>query len=237
MGGIRTQQPCNTKLNMVARRRMATGPLKPTSVEAIPSYGVVHYTRLGSELNFDPSTCPPDSLYALRKGKLQNVSGETDRCPRLFIVGAKKGGTTSLYNYTDHHPDFKGIRLYNVPNHYGETFHFGNKWGKNTTDEYVSQFPNSKMSGDASVDNLVHCLAPQRIFNTCGSDRKVIILLRDPLDRYESNFRMRVAGKGYPNYSNATQINSTFKQDNSDLIDRVRRDTRSSLTGFNVKTI
>ena len=48
------------------------------------------------------------------------------------------------------------------------------------------------MTGDASVSHLVHCKAPERLYTCCGRTSKVIILLRDPIERFQSNFRMRV---------------------------------------------
>ena len=36
-------------------------------------------------------------------------------CLTLFIVGARKGGTTSLYSYVAKHPDFDGILLNRGP--------------------------------------------------------------------------------------------------------------------------
>ena len=174
--------------------KIENGPLKKTNKQSVEvnntesptledrSLYKVRLTRLGSELSFDYSTCPADSLA--RNGTLRNYSEKkSHRCPKLFIVGAKKGGTTSLYNYTAHHPDFQGIRLTNVTRWFGETQYFSRFWDKVPLTEYLSQFPRDKMSGDASVEHLVHCKVPSRIFTTCGPDVKVVVLLRDPIER------------------------------------------------------
>ena len=141
-------------------------------------------TRRGSELGFDVNSCPDGSLM---RTDWRNRTPLHNDCPTLFIVGARKGGTTSLYHYMDGHPGFKGIRLKNEPMD-GETWYFSHPgpW-KN----FASQFPRGIMSGESSVDNLVCCEVPQRIFKSCGMQAKVVMLLRNPVSRFVSNFLMR----------------------------------------------
>ena len=110
-------------------------------------------------------------------------------CPSLFIVGARKGGTTSLYYYISKHPDFTGIRLSGP--RAGETFYFGKFYKASTWEKYKSLFPNETMTGEASVENLVHKSVPSRLYQTCGNQAKVIMLFRDPIDCLESNILMR----------------------------------------------
>ena len=47
------------------------------------------------------------------------------------------------------------------------------------------------MTGDASVGNFVNCEVPKRIFESCGNFSKIVIILRNPINRYTSNFLMR----------------------------------------------
>ena len=76
---------------------------KFSTLEEYPNIALSHgaergtLTRLGSSLNFDPTTCPPESMVSATK--LRNLEPRHHDCPTLFIVGARKGGTTSLYNY------------------------------------------------------------------------------------------------------------------------------------------
>lgn len=165
-------------------------------------------TRRGDQLKFNPhNSCPSNSLMMSKRKR-----SITNECPKVFIVGAKKGGTTSLYQYISEHPDFSGIRL-NETKWIGETFYFAQKYGKISLKSYIKQFPKGKMSGDASVDNLLHCKVPIRISRTCGTNVKVIVLLRNPLHRYISNFMMRIARSGYSKYSNTSSIHETVKND------------------------
>ncbi|XP_065885583.1 carbohydrate sulfotransferase 15-like [Dysidea avara] len=146
-------------------------------------------TRIGSDLEFDYSSCPPSSVM-LNSTQLNTVPLHDD-CPHVFIIGARKGGTTSMYQYLSNHPDFSGVRLDKGPSA-GETFYFQRQFLKKPWSEYMSEFPTDKMSGDSSVGNLVDCRVPQRLYSSCGRTAKVVVLLRDPLERFQSNFRMRV---------------------------------------------
>ena len=143
-------------------------------------------TRLGTEINFDERTCPPGSLRATF-----SIPYYSD-CPTLFIVGARKGGTTSLYQYVSKHPNFTGIKLDMGPMA-GEMSYFStqNYCRKGSWKKYQRMFPNGSMSGDSSVANLVHCSVPQRIFRSCGKKAKIVMLLRNPIDRIRSNYLMR----------------------------------------------
>ena len=154
--------------------------------------GKTRLTRLGSSLAFDTTSCPKDSM--LLTSKLRNSKPQHNDCPTLFIVGARKGGTTSLYNYISKHPDFEGIFLNKRPG-IGETFYFASsRYLKWSWEEYVELFPSREvMSGDASVGNLVQCQVPERIFTACGKQAKVVMLLRDPIVRFVSNVLFRHA--------------------------------------------
>ena len=146
-------------------------------------------TRIGSELNFNYNSCPKNSI--MLDSKRLDAKPLHDYCPRVFIVGVRKGGTTSLYQFLSRHPDFEGIRLDKGPSA-GETFYFSARYEKYPWEYYISQFPTNKMSGESSVSNLINCRVPERLYQSCGRTSKVIILLRDPVERYQSNFRMRV---------------------------------------------
>ena len=162
-------------------------------------------TRYGNDLNFDPETCPSDSLRAM--SELEHATPLHDDCPTLFIVGARKGGTTSLYQYVSKHPHFTGVRLDKAPNA-GETSYFSKhqiddiqSWQK-----YRNLFPqDGSMSGESSVRNLVQCDMPRRIFNSCGKQAKAIMLLRNPIERFISNYLMRVR-LGTRSYGNSSGV-------------------------------
>lgn len=171
-----------------------------------PSYRTSTLTRLGADLNLDRhrTSCPPDSLWS--RHQITDKTPLHLDCPTLFIVGARKGGTTSLYQYLSKHPDFEGARLDKGPGA-GETFHFSARYDTESWEVYLSKFPsNGVMTGDASVGNLVRCEVPRRLFESCGKQAKVVVLLRNPIDRFVSNFLLRVrTGRKHLHHSSALQ--------------------------------
>ena len=151
-------------------------------------------TRLGSDLKFDQQSCPTDSV--MTNSTLTKSSPLHDDCPTLFVVGARKGGSTSLIQYLSKHPEFKAARIYGFrfdsnKLQSGEMLFFNKRFKSMTWEEYVSRFPKSGMTGESSVAYLVDCSVPRRIFEYCGRQAKIVMLLRNPIDRYVSNFHMR----------------------------------------------
>ena len=173
-----------------------------------PEYHTTTLTRLGSDISFDISTCPPDSVM-VSTAKETFTPLNLD-CPTLFIVGARKAGTSSLYQYLSKHPDFEGTKLESGPK-VGETFYFSSHYKKKTWKKYLENFPSDGvMTGDSSVGNLVACHSPKYIFEACGKQAKVVMLFRNPIDRLISNFLMRVR-LSTVHVSNNTSIATVIK--------------------------
>ena len=173
-----------------------------------PRYRTETLTRLGSDLYFDvESNCPANSV---RRENHANFTPFHLDCPTLFLVGARKGGTSSLYHYLSKHPDFEGTRLDQGPK-VGETFYFSSHYETVSWDRYLQLFPSDTvMTGDASVGNLVHCEVPKRLFESCGKQAKVVMLFRNPVDRFVSNFLMR-ARLNIMRIQNTTSISTVLK--------------------------
>lgn len=111
-------------------------------------------------------------------------SWPADRCkPSVFIIGARKGGTTSLYHYLSAHPSFKPAR--------SKEIHFLSSRFSKGTNWYARHFPVSEdcqasgfVTGEASVSYLSSCEAPQRLSAFCdalGIKPKIVVLLRNPV--------------------------------------------------------
>ena len=113
----------------------------------------------------------------------------------FFIVGAPKAGTTSLYHYLNEHPEI-------VMSRQKETDYFSDEdlqkkglyYGKNrinTLEKYHSLFQNvdQKKIGEASVSYLFYEDVPQKI-KAYNSNGKIIIMLRNPVDRAFSHYLM-----------------------------------------------
>jgi hypothetical protein len=122
------------------------------------------------------------------------------RGPDFVIIGAKRGGTTSLYNYLlEHpfiHPLFPGrIHLKGV-HYYDSNYTRGLRW-------YRSHFPlqaggrhlarpgiTSAIAGEASPYYLFHPLAAERLARDFP-DVRIIVVLRDPVERAYSHWKER----------------------------------------------
>jgi Sulfotransferase domain len=114
--------------------------------------------------------------------------------PDFVIIGAQKGGTSFLYQLLVQHPHVKPAFAKEV--HYFDlNFRKGDNW-------YRSYFPvqvrNSRkyITGEASPYYLFHPHAPRRA-STVLPDAKLIVMLRNPVDRAYSHYQHQVKrGKG-----------------------------------------
>ncbi len=156
--------------SLIQMKKTIENKMIPSSLD--PSYRNT-LVRLGTDLDFDFNQCPRTKSLMLQRDP--DFSPKHLNCPTLFLIGARKGGTTSLYQYISKHPDFEGILLDAGPKA-GETFYFSSHHyeSRMSWKEYLSLFPlGGRMSGDASVANLVHYLAPQRLYESCGKQVKL----------------------------------------------------------------
>jgi hypothetical protein len=128
--------------------------------------------------------------------RLRSVDATARVLPDFLVIGAQKAGTTSLYAYLSTHPDIlpaahKEIHYFDL--NYGE----GERW-------YRAMFPTRRriatvgrdgsrrvVTGEASPYYLFHPLAAARAAQTLP-DARLIVLLRDPVQRAWSHYRHEV---------------------------------------------
>lgn len=106
--------------------------------------------------------------------------------PAFVIVGAQRGGTTSLYRYLAAHP---GV----LPASRKELHYFTNRHDRGP-DWYRSQFPPTPpgtITGESTPYYLFHPHAPRRL-HAFAPDVKLIVLLRNPVDRAYSHYQLQV---------------------------------------------
>lgn len=116
----------------------------------------------------------------------RRVAADRRRLPRLIIPGAMKAGTTSMFEYLRGHPQLRACRDKEV--HYFDiNFHRGDGW-------YASRFPRCDATGrgpglafEASPYYLFEPRVPARVRELLP-DVKLVILLRDPVDRAFSHY-------------------------------------------------
>jgi Sulfotransferase domain len=125
----------------------------------------------------------------------RELTGPLRGLPSVLIIGAQKGGTTSLFNYLVQHPDVLppfGKEIHYFDLHYAR----GVRW-------YRGRFPyNHRLRGgaltlDASPYYLVHPLAPERAADLLPGAR-LIALLRNPIERALSHYQHEVRGQREP---------------------------------------
>jgi Sulfotransferase family len=110
--------------------------------------------------------------------------------PNLFIVGAPKCGTTSLYEYLRQHPqiffpfDDDGYSRIKEPNHFCPELGILEKDAITDLGEYLSLYRGSEDAlwrGDASTNHLFSELAAGNIKHFCP-DARILVMLRPPVD-------------------------------------------------------
>lgn len=115
------------------------------------------------------------------------------RLPNLLIVGAAKSGTTSLHNYLNQHPD---IFMCNPKEpHFLINKEIGDKRipiGILDIEEYQNLFScgsNCRYRGESSVMYLMYPeIVIPKVKKLLGERTKIIIMLRDPIERAYSGF-------------------------------------------------
>ncbi len=119
--------------------------------------------------------------------------------PDFIIIGAQRGGTTSLYNYLAEHPCIGAASIKEV--HFFDSPHFkqGLSWYRGhfptaTEKFYAERLKKLKfITGEASPYYLFYPHAPVRIARMLP-DVKLIVMLRNPVDRAYSHYYHELAG-------------------------------------------
>jgi hypothetical protein len=126
--------------------------------------------------------------------------------PDFLLIGAKRGGTTSLARYLAEHPDVLDLfpraekikGLYYFDEQYGR----GRRW-------YRSHFPTAArrawrarsgrrvVAGESTPYYLYHPLAPMRAAADLPEVR-ILVVLRDPVERAFSHWKERRSNDGEP---------------------------------------
>ena len=105
--------------------------------------------------------------------------------PDFVVIGAQRGGTTSLHAYLGGHPRI-ALPATKELHYLTDRFARGREW-------YLGQFPAAippdGLTGEATPYALFHPLAPDRLRAT-APDAKLIVLLRNPVDRAYSHYLM-----------------------------------------------
>jgi hypothetical protein len=120
--------------------------------------------------------------------------------PELLVIGAKRGGTTSLWRYLDEHPgvlpnfpraeNIKGTYFFSEHFPEGERWyrsHFPSRWARRRAERRLGYAP---AAVEATPYDLSHPLAPARAAAVVPT-AIVVALLRDPVERTFSHWKER----------------------------------------------
>lgn len=130
-----------------------------------------------------------------RKSRKQNISEKPEHF--ALIIGAMKGGTTSLFEILSQHPEI-------CPSKIKETDYFVGDNAARLNDDYCSLWSWNSTKHKVALESSVAYTkspfingVPERIFNSGAGEFKFIYILRNPIKRIESQVRHGVfAGWG-----------------------------------------
>jgi hypothetical protein len=133
--------------------------------------------------------------------------------PDFVIVGAQRGGTTSLYRALIAHPEIAGAVRKEV--------HFFDLRYDRGMDWYLAHFPKrgeAEAVGEASPFYLFHPLVPRRMREALPTVTP-IALLRNPVDRAYSQYQLNVRrGQERRSFEDALDAEPTEIADQRDVI-------------------
>lgn len=143
----------------------------------------------------------PRPAYQLAVGRANRLRSLTGRSPgrgRLLpdfvIIGAAKAGTTSLYAWLCEHPLVAPASLKEV-HYFDYNYYRGPDWYRKhfplerERSEFAARHGRPFLTGEASPPYLSHEWAPQRMARLLPQ-AKLLVTLRDPVDRAYSQFQM-----------------------------------------------
>ncbi len=120
--------------------------------------------------------------------------------PDFIIIGTQKGGTTSLYRYLIEHPNVAPIYV-KEPHFFDIYYHKGLGWYRShfptAIEKYYARYvrKHDLITGEASPYYLFHPSAAQRVAKTLPK-AKLIMLLRNPIDRAYSQYQHQLRQAG-----------------------------------------
>jgi hypothetical protein len=109
------------------------------------------------------------------------------KLPNFLCIGVQKAGTTLLYEILKQHPQIflpqiKEVHFFNIDDNFSK----GIGWYK----QHFSGSENYALVGDITPAYIFFDYVPERIKTTLGTEIKLLIILRNPIDRAYSHYWM-----------------------------------------------
>jgi hypothetical protein len=159
----------------------------------------------------------PKSIRNLARSAVRSYGARTATVrvlPDFLVIGVKRGGTTSVWNWLVRHPHvapmFPATQQIKSPHFFDIHFQRGEHWYRSHFPTIASMERAAKrtgfrpLTGEASPYYVFHPLAPERVRVTMPA-AKLIVTLRNPIDRAYSNYWERVGSdaEDLPNFEAA----------------------------------
>ena len=131
---------------------------------------------------------------ARNSGRFQIITSPLRELPDFVIIGAQKSGTTSLYDFIVKHPDIvptpaKELKYFSTGYRFGKLWYRSNFPTKIQRYYFYKKTKKKLLSGEASPNYLFWQAAPSRM-KALLPDVKLIVILRNPVDRAYSHYHM-----------------------------------------------
>ena len=131
--------------------------------------------------------------HGLLKQNLRYVTAPLRVLPDFFVIGAVRSGTTSLFHYLNQHPNIVGA-LYDELGYFDDNYHLGVNWYKSLfptilTKKRIQKEHGKFLSFDDTPFYIYNPQVARRISNNFPN-AKMILLLRNPIDRAYSNYNL-----------------------------------------------
>ncbi len=133
------------------------------------------------------------------------------KLPNFICVGAQKAGTTTLHDILKQHPDIylpelKEAHFFDQEERYSK----GLDWWINT---FFTGYKDEKIMGVMTPEYLYYEEVPARILDDLGNEIKIIVILRNPVERAYSHYQMSVR-RGFETMS----INEAIESESARIV-------------------
>ena len=131
--------------------------------------------------------------YGLIKQNFRYITSPLRVLPDFFVIGAVRSGTTSLFHYLNQHPNIAGAS-YDELGYFDDNYHLGISWYKSLfptifTKRKIEKEHGKFLTFDDTPFYIYNPLVAKRIKNEFPN-AKMILLLRNPIDRAYSNYNL-----------------------------------------------
>lgn len=106
----------------------------------------------------------------------------------FYCIGAQKAGTTTIHDILINHPD-----IFLPSDKEAHFFDFESRYSRGITwylNEFFQSVGNEKIVGSITPEYMFFPKAAKRIYDDIGSDVKIVAILRNPVKRALSHYKM-----------------------------------------------